>query len=265
MKKPAAVATTFPPLQPAPDPGNPRSKLMRRVENALRALPAYFTSTTNIEGLAATDLFALNTLLGTTIEVEVVKTLNRIRHVWDPEDEWSLYGFDRQAQTFPDVILRRHTGSQRDIALGVELKGWYILAKEGVPSFRYRVTPHACTDWDLLAVVPWHLSNVLSGTPRVLTPGCWSAKYAAEYRNYWWQHIRQTETNRSIMSPRSATPYMGRDNTSDKPMADSGGNFGRIARIGILDEWITEVSNEQLAGIPAGDWIRFLKQYKDEG
>lgn len=253
----------LPPQQTQPDPGNPRSALANRVGNALRVLPAHFTSTTSIEGLAATDLFALNTLLGTTIEVEVVKTLNRIRHVWDPEDEWSLYGFHRQAQTFPDVILLRHTGSEKDIALGVELKGWYILAKEGIPSFRYRVTPEACTDWDLLAVVPWHLSNVLSGTPRVLTPGVWSARFAAEYRNYWWQHIRETKADRSIISPLSATPYTGRDNTSDKPLADSGNNFGRIARIGMLDKWIEEVGGEQLAGIPARDWIEFLKQYKD--
>ena len=253
----------LPPQPPDMEPNNPRSILMKRVGNALRALPSHFASTTSIEGLSATDLFALNTLLGATIEVEVVKTLNRIRHVWDPEDEWSLYGFHRQAQTFPDVILLRDTGSKRDIALGVELKGWYILAKEGVPSFRYRVTPEACTDWDLLAVVPWHLSNVLSGTPRVLTPGCWSAKYAAEYRNYWWQHIRDSRTDRSIISPLSAAPYTGRDNNSDKPVADSGNNFGRIARIGILDRWIEEVSKEQLAGIPARDWIKFLQQYKD--
>lgn len=253
----------LPPRKPQPDPDNPRSTLMRRVGNALRALPAHVTSTTSIEGLAATDLFALNTLLGATIEVEVVKTLNRIRHVWDPEDEWSLYGFHRQAQTFPDVILLRHTGSKKKIALGVEMKGWYILAKEGVPSFRYRVTPEACADWDILAVVPWHLSNVLSGIPRVLTPGVWSAKYAAEYRNYWWQHIRETRADRSIMSPLSATPYAGRDNTSDRPTADSGNNFGRIARIGILDKWIEDISSEQLAGIPAREWIKFLKQHRD--
>ncbi len=39
------------------------------------ALPGYFNSTTNIEGIEARDLFALNTMLGTTIEVQVVNTL----------------------------------------------------------------------------------------------------------------------------------------------------------------------------------------------
>ncbi len=215
--------------------------------------------------MSATDLFALNTLLGATIEVEVVKTLNRMRDVWDPDDEWSLYRFDRQAQTFPDVILHRDASPRKNIALGVELKGWYILAKEGEPSFRYRVTPEACTEWDLLVVVPWHLSNILSGSPRVLTPGCWSAKYAAEYRNYWWQQLRKTRKDRSIQSPLAANPYMGRENTSDKPAADSGNNFGRIARMGILDTWIEEIGKELLAGIPATDWIRFLKRYRESG
>ena len=189
------------------DPDDPRTKLRERVQDALLALPGYFDSTTNIEGLAATDLFSLNTVLGATIEVQVVQTLNRMRDVWDPNDEWALYRFDRQAQTFPDVLFRcRNNSGGYETALGVELKGWYMLAKEREPSFRYRVTPAACSDWDLLVVVPWHLSNVLSGVPRVATPACWSAKHAAEYRNHWWRHIRETTQDTSIESPAGAAP-----------------------------------------------------------
>ena len=93
------------------------------------ALPGYFNSTTNIEGIDASDLFALNTMLGTTIEVQVVNNLNRIRDVWDPDDEWPLHRFDRQAQTFPDVLLQRQLDSgDFDVALGIELKGWYVLS-----------------------------------------------------------------------------------------------------------------------------------------
>ena len=229
------------------------------------ALPGYFNSTTNIEGLAATDLFALNTVLGATIEVQVVEALNRMRDVWDPDDEWPMHRFDRQAQTFPDVLLRRMTSSgEYDIAMGVELKGWYVLAKEGAPSFRYTVTPNACTDWDLLVVVPWHLSNILSGIPRVGAPGVWSAKYTAEYRNHWWRHVRRTSQDKSITSPERITPYMHRDNTSDKPAYDGGGNFGRIARIGIMAEWIAATRRQPLAGIPAQDWIEFVKKYAED-
>ena len=82
------------PEPPILDPDDPRTKLRERVEGALLALPGYFDSTTNIEGLAATDLFSLNTVLGATIEVQVVQTLNRMRDVWDPNDEWALYRFD---------------------------------------------------------------------------------------------------------------------------------------------------------------------------
>ena len=257
---PASPAAPKPPVL---DPGDPRTKLRERVQDALLALPGYFNSTTNIEGLAAADLFSLNTVLGATIEVQVVQTLNRMRDVWDPDDEWTLHRFDRQAQTFPDVLLRRRNDSGGyDTALGVELKGWYMLAKEGEPSFRYQVTPPACSKWDLLVVVPWHLSNILSGIPRVITPVCWSAKHIAEYRNYWWRHVRRTHQDTSIESPQDAAPYMGRDNTSDKPARDGGGNFGRIARTGIIDDWVSEILREALAGIPAEDWIEFLKRYE---
>ena len=224
------------------------------------ALPGYFNSTTNIEGIEAADLFALNTMLGTTIEVQVVNTLNRIRDVWDPNDEWPLHRFDRQAQTFPDVLLRRQLDSgDFDVALGIELKGWYVLSKEAEPSFRYTVTPAACTTWDLLAVVPWHLSNVLSGVPRVDSPGLWSARHAAEYRNYWWQHIRETEQSREIELASVDAPYRQRSHTSDKPAYDGGGNFGRIARIGIMNDWTQDILRRRLAGVPTRDWIDFLK------
>lgn len=254
------MAAPLEPTPPVPDPEDARTLLMGRVREALMALPGYFNSTTNIEGIDAADLFALNTMLGTTIEVQVVNTLNRIRDVWDPDDEWPLYRFERQAQTFPDVLLRRQLDSgDFDVALGIELKGWYVLSKEAVPSFRYTVTPAACTEWDLLTVVPWHLSNVLSGVPRVDSPGLWSARYAAQYRNYWWQHGRDTTRNPTIESPTVDAPYRQRSNTSDRPAYDGGGNFGRIARIGIMSDWIKDTLSRPLAGIPARDWIEFLR------
>lgn len=109
------------------------------------------------------------------------------------------------------------------------------------PSFRYTVTPAACTEWDLLVVVPWHLSNVVSGIPRVDSPGLWSARHTAEYRNYWWKQIRSTQEDRTIMSPEVATPYRQRKNTSDKSAYDGGSNFGRIARVGIMNDWINDI------------------------
>lgn len=265
MSEEAPSASTDEPTLPEPDPDHRVTILANRVRDALTAVPIHFQSPTVMEGIDATDLFALNTVLGATIEVQVVEALNRMRDVWDPQGEWPLHEFVRQAQTFPDVLLRRRsTEGVDDVAMGIELKGWYLLAKEAVPSFRYTVTPMACTEWDLLVVVPWCLSNVLSGRPRVLAPGIWSARYAAEYRNYWWQNIRQSRSDTTIRIPAGVEPYSGRDHTVDEPVADSGHNFGRIARIGIMDDWIDNAIRQPLAGIPARDWAAFLRKHTDD-
>ncbi len=119
-------------------------------------LPGFFEFGTRIEGIDATDLFSLNSVLGTSIEVQVVHTLNKMRGVWDPDEEWVGYRFERQSQTFPDVRLVRRSSGAPEIAMGIELKGWYLLSKEGVPSLRFQTTPAACSPFDLIAVVPWH-------------------------------------------------------------------------------------------------------------
>ena len=94
--------------------------------------------------MLATDIFSLNAPLGTTIEEQVVATLNLMRPVWDPMRQYQTYSFVRQTQTFPDVLLRRQTDGQ-EVIMGIELKGWYLLAKEGMPSYRFTVSPDACT------------------------------------------------------------------------------------------------------------------------
>ncbi|MCZ7532672.1 MAG: hypothetical protein M5U23_04585 [Acidimicrobiia bacterium] len=246
------------------DESNPRTALRSRVAEALQALPGYFRSATNIEGILATDLFSLNTVLGATIEVQVVATLNEMRDVWDPDDEWQTYRFERQAQTFPDVRLVARDREDIDIALGVELKGWYLFAKEKEPSLRMVVTPDACADHDLIAVVPWYLSNVLSGEPVAREPWVESAKYVAEYRNYWWKHVRKATTDTTIKSPATAHPYpVKADEVSDKPVSDSGSNFGRLARAGLMEGYLEEHRKAEVAGIAAEHWIGFFKLYSD--
>lgn len=254
-----------PPVRTAPSPGTPTAQLRDRVIEALSALPGYFTSKTNIEGLAATDLFSLNTVLGATIEVQVVATLNRMREVWDPNDQWPLYSFERQPQTFPDVRLVSYAGATPDVALGIELKGWYLLAKEKEPSLRYKVTPAACAETDLVVVVPWYLSNVLSGTPITIAPWVESARYAAEFRNHWWQHVRQARGDAGIALAAGVGPYPTKDQQiTDRPNSDSGNNFGRIARIDdLMGDFITEALKTSVAGIPADDWVVFFRTYSE--
>lgn len=172
---------------------SPERELVSHVRDALSALPAYFQTATRIEGLEGGEMFNLSAVLGSAIEVQVVETLNRIREVWDPDNRWPRHRFVRSAQTFPDVRLVAHGKDKHPhIALGIELKGWYLLSKEGEPSFRYKVTPSACAPQDLLVVVPWHLKNVLSGEPVVYKPYIEQARHVAELRNWFWTNERRT-------------------------------------------------------------------------
>ena len=159
---PAPQPTALPQDWPHPD-------LHARVKQALYAIPAHFSTRTNIEGIVATDVQTLNSVLGATIEDQVVATLNGMRQVWDPHNEYQRFYFLRQAQVFPDVLLKSDDNGQ-EIIMGIELKGWYVLAKEKDPNFRFQTSEAACAPQDLLAVVPWALSNVLSGTPVTFRP-----------------------------------------------------------------------------------------------
>ena len=149
--------------------------------------------------------------------------------------------------------------------MGIELKGWYLLSKEGEPSFRYAVTPAACNPQDLVVVVPWALSNVIGGSPRAFVPYVESARYAAEFRNHHWQSVRRTKADVGIESPGDVTPYPRKaDRISDKPVSDSGGNFGRFARTGIMDGYISRALGETLSGIEARHWLAFFKAFQDQ-
>ena len=232
---------------------------------ALYAVPGHFSSRTNIEGIVATDVQTLNTVLGATIEEQVVATLNGMRPIWDPENNYQRFYFQRQAQVFPDVLLRADNNGH-EILMGIELKGWYMLAKEKEPNYRFKTTPSACAPADLLAVIPWALSNVLSGTPTTFRPFVTSAKYAAEHRNHWWTYVRvpkNPKDDRSIQTPTDIQPYPASKTSqiADKPAKDGGTNFGRLARTGLMDAYIPQTLDLRLSGIRAEDWIAFLRKF----
>ena len=223
--------------QPPPEDWEHR-ELYDAVMKALYALPSYFKTSLNITGVLATDLFTFNTSLGATIETQVVSALNEIRSAWDPKRNYSLYSFVRQSQRFPDVILKAASDDVKPpILMGIELKGWYALAKEKEASFRYRITPACCAPADLLVVYPWVLTNVLSGSPQLFQPYVVPARFAAEYRNYWWQHIKDGgERNKIRLSSVDHFYPQKAELSSDVPEHDDGGNFGRFARTGLMDE-----------------------------
>ena len=235
------------------------------VKNALKALPAHFHSDTFIEGVNATDVFTLNSALGATIENQVVETLNTVRSVWDPKNRYGTYLFVRQPQSFPDVVLKNLSDEASPPIMGIELKGWYLLAKEAEPSMRFQQTKRACADADLIMVVPWVLNSVISGRPRIYSPFIESAKYAAEYRNRYWKKMRGSGPAGEIIEPMDASPYPRKaDATNDKPVSDGGGNFGRIARTGLMDEYLEQMQVQPVCGIRAVYWLEFFKIFHQD-
>lgn len=240
-------------------------ELWRGVRAALKALPAHFHSDTFIEGISAIDIFTLNSALGATIENQVVDTLNTIRSVWDPDGAYGTYQFVRQPQSFPDVVLKNLSDDAQPPLMGIELKGWYLLAKEGEPSMRFTQTRDACSEADLIMVVPWALNSVISGRPRIYAPYIESARYAAEYRNCHWAAMRGTGADAKIIVPNEAKPYPRKcDATTDTPVSDKGGNFGRVARSGLMDEYLARMKIQLVCGIKAVHWLEFFKIFHQD-
>ena len=254
-----------PPSPTEPDASWEHIELWRAVKKAISTLPSRFESELVISGVLATDLFAFNSSLGATIEEQVITSLNKLRTVWDPDQKYALYSFERQPQTFPDVVLRASASDvEPRVLMGIELKGWCALAKEREPSFRYKVTPEVCAPADLLVVVPWALSKVISGSPQVFAPYVISARQAAEYRNWYWEHAKGGKGDNTIALSSVTTHYPTKnDMISDRPLSDSGGNFGRFARTKVMDRYIEELFDDKLAGIPLWAWQKFLSLFTE--
>ncbi|MGI5869976.1 MAG: hypothetical protein ACOX9C_11100 [Kiritimatiellia bacterium] len=191
--------------------------------------------------------------------------MNQIRSVWDPDNDYQTYAFFRQPQTFPDVVLRDVAQLNSQPLMGIELKGWYLIAKEGEPSLRFTQTPNACAEADLIMVVPWVLGNVISGRPKIYSPYIESARYVARYRNYHWEHLRKTDSDATIHIPCNITPYpVKADKSTDAPKSDKGGNFGRIARTGIMDGYMSRIKAMPICGIKASYWLDFFKIFHQD-
>lgn len=235
---------------------------------SLRALPASFSFSHSMSGIKAIDLFNLNMLLGAAIEDQVVKALNSTRSLWDPMGKWEDCVFVRRSQSFPDVRLVRRSFDGVETIMGIELKGWYVLSKESVPSMRYQIAPAACAPMDLVCVVPWYLDNAVSGEPRVLTPWVEQARYAAEWRDYWWEYVRGgrgAPERKRVIQPENVGPYPSKSDFAHAvPVHDAGDNFGRLPRCRpLMDSFIDETLSQEILGIPIRDWIWFIGLHKD--
>lgn len=251
------------PLRTPPDARWEHRRLFERVREAVFAVPTNFRSDVVIRGVQVTDLFNLNALLGAAIEAGVVSTLNSLRPLWDGDDRYAMYSFVRQPQTFPDVRLQS-SADPSDILLGIELKGWYLLAKEKEPSFRFLATPRACARADLFVVYPWHLGEVISGVPRLTEPYVELARYVAEYRNHHWEHVMSHKKSPRVITSSFPHPYPSKtDEILDKAEEDAGRNFGRVARTGLMDGFCEAAGESLLSGIPARYWRKFFKTFTE--
>lgn len=265
---PANALAAAPRASGGPSEDWPHRQLYLDVRKTLFALPEEFTSSILIRDFRATDIFTLNSALGASIEDSVVAGLNKLRELWDPTGKYALYRFERQSQAFPDVrlITDDPEPGRESPLMGIELKGWFAVAKESKPTFRYNINPDACAAQDLIVVFPWVLSDVVAGSPKLLRPYVGEAKHAALFRNYYWRTMRTREgKNPGIIEAEHRTPYPASkiDKCSDSGVDDSGDNFGRLARSGLLDDFVSHTGKQVVSGIPVKAWVKFFKVFSD--
>ncbi len=56
---------------------------------------------------------------------------------------------------------------------------------------------------------------------------------------------------------------MKSDQVADKPRSDLGGNFGRLARTGIMDQYTAQIGDRFLCGVKIAHWREFLKVFRE--
>ncbi len=255
-----------PPVEEPLDEHDPRTALQGGVRNALLAVPAHFRLDSRISDVDAHDLFGLHSLLRDAIEGEVVRALNRLREVWDPQGQWPGCSFERSRSAFPGVRLVRQQPDGPWIVFGIVLHAWFLLAKEGAPDLRYRATPAACAAHDLICVVPWHLSAATAGTVRVVQPWVASARFTALWRDHCWERSRRsTGSVEGIYHPPDAQPYPARTAHADAyPDEDSCREFGSLPGCTpLMDDFLARTWRHEVLGIPARDWYLFLRAHSE--
>lgn len=260
VRLPAERLVELPDEQPSQNPKWEHLELWQKVRECIYQLPDTFRLDVELPTLPASDLPAANTLLGTTIEDHIPVALNRLRNVGDRDNKYPAYVFKRQPQSFPDVVFVRPGAENETPLFGIEVKGWYLLAKEMEPSFRMTVAQGYCNRCDLAVVVPWALSSAISGTVRLFKPLVISARTAARIRNEHWEY--KNRKVRLLKEPNGGWKHYRsvRDEINDAAVSDKGKNFGRIARTGIWDHEIsTLLEREDISGIPLKAWHHFLK------
>ena len=122
--------------------------------------------------------------------------------------------------------------------------------------------PRRLHPWDLLAVVPWVLSNVLAGSPVLMRPFVQPARYCAEKRNHYWRYERATRNDTGIATPDDIHPYPAKsDPISDRPnsVLQQLRTSRSLRRHGRLH---SDLLAEPVRGVPVSSWIDFFKNHE---
>jgi hypothetical protein len=127
-------------------------------------------------------LSEFNNYVGQGIENTLVQHLNNAAYEkWSKQDQ--NLQFARNTVQFPDLLL---VDEEKDECfLHVEVKSWYIFASDPITA-RFHTAPEYIKDDCLLVVFPWYMTEIVSGTPKLLSPLVGSAKELAERRDQVW-------------------------------------------------------------------------------
>ena len=75
---------------------------------------------------------------------------------------------------------------------------------------------------------------------------------------------RETKQDTRIEIAKGVGPYPSKaDQILDKPRSNGGGNFGRLARTGMMDSYLLKLNEVHLCGIKTLYWRQFLKVFQE--
>jgi hypothetical protein len=88
------------------------------------------------------------------------------------------------------------------------------------------------------------------------------AQYAAKQRNYYWQYERAAQEDATVIPATDIKTYpLKKDRISDRAAKDAGGNFGRLARYGVMSDYVRAMMTTSIRGVPAQEWLNFFKKH----
>jgi hypothetical protein len=214
-----------------------------------------------------------NNYVGQGIEELIGTQLNGpLRSLWT--DNTNLV-FIRNAVQFPDLYLIHR--EEKRILLSIEIKSWFVFSGDDITA-RFEAAPNIIKEGSLLVLFPWHMTDLVFGTPLLLEPYIGDAKALAERRDNIWLAGGFSGFKKGILSPhrKIEVPVVDMlkptalNQTKTKSVAyqrkgeifeKESENFGKIWRI--YDERINTVfysntlSNE-LLGRKISEWRKLL-------